>query len=141
MTARGPVFGTGGNQVFMEPDWETTINNSIKKHWKETQVEMTRIAIAKAPFKSGRLKGSIKGRIELAPKSRPIAIVTAEAPYAVYVEYGTRLAGRATADPPQVGELKSPYTYTTTGTHPGTVAQPFLRPALWHVLRTRFSLG
>ena len=72
------------------------------------------------PVDTGKLRDSIS--MEVVETSKTIlAHVSASAPYAGYVEYGTGIAGSQSPG-------RGPYPYNPRW--PGMAAQPFLRPAL-----------
>jgi HK97 gp10 family phage protein len=76
-----------------------------------------------APIDNGRLKGSISREVK-----RDVAIVGTNVEYAPHVEYGTRphvitvKNARVLSDGKQI--------FGRSVNHPGTKAQPFMRPAV-----------
>lgn len=82
--------------------------------------EVERRATARAPVREGLLKSSIRAvRLGVARYA-----VVSHVAYAAFVEFGTGMRGRGSAQP-----LGVPGEYVH-GTGPGMPAQPFLRPSL-----------
>ncbi len=132
-----PVTEVGLTSVRMLPGWEETINMALYPTWKTISEEMEQIALRLVPVRSGELKGSLKGRVIKRPghingKTVWAAELTAGAPHALFVEYGTGRRGRGTAGQPKPEGYRH-------GAHPGMEAQPYMRPALNDVLRRWFG--
>lgn len=134
-----PVFGVGTNQVIMEPGWEQELNAAMTPFMRDAANEMLDVAKALVPVDTGDLKASLRSDVAVGTKGNPIATVTASAAHAGFVEYGTGRRGKATQNVGAVGRLEKPPSYVH-GPSAGMFAQPYLRPALWHILRTRFNL-
>lgn len=86
------------------------------------------------PLGSGHLRSSIGWQLEAGPDGQPQARISATADYALFVEVGTR---------PHVITAHGNYplrdakgrVFGRTVNHPGTPAQPYLRPALFDLAR------
>lgn len=78
-------------------------------------------ARALVPVDTGELRGSIEAKPAEVNGARVTSLVTADAPHAAYVEYGTGQAGAGSA-----GAGPGPY----DPNWPGMVAQPYMRPAI-----------
>lgn len=72
-----------------------------------------------APVKTGALRDSISATV-VDGESTVIGTISADVPYAGYVEFGVGVRGAASPG-------RGPYPY---GDRPGQVAQPYMRPAL-----------
>ena len=96
------------------------------------------------PVDTGDLRASIKGRVIIGPNAArtkkgtggvkvPISIdLSATAPYAAYVEYGTGARGRASYTVKGgifAGFIQKPVDYKH-GASAGQKAQPYIRPAM-----------
>jgi len=128
----------------MNPNWEGKISNELRHEFKEIGEEAAGIARALVPVRTGELQKSISSKVHQ-PAGKIWVEVTADAPHAAYVEYGTGRRGRMTqnmaigATISEMRELGRPaFSY---GARPGMVAQPYLRPALIYILKTRFRMG
>jgi len=141
-----PVFGHGttpapgglGAKVTLHPDWQQTLNNEMRATWALIGRELEASAKARVPFDTGRLHGSLKGRLIWPPRKGPGpasgAILSSDVHYAAFVEYGT---GRRGAASPQPEGLAAGYVH---GPSPGMYAQPYFRPAMLDVLRRWFGM-
>lgn len=83
----------------------------------------------KAPVESGRLRGSIASEAERVSEEVVRAVIGSNVEYAPFVEMGTDphpITGDPLAWEGGGGEMQ----FATEVQHPGTPAQPFLRPAV-----------
>jgi hypothetical protein len=90
--------------------------------------EISVSAIAYAPKKTGELARSIE--FHLAGHS---LIVAAHAPYAAYVELGTKPHAIDAHGPYSLHNAETGQYFGPHVNHPGTKPEPYLRPALYQV--------
>jgi HK97 gp10 family phage protein len=105
---------------------------SIIKPWVKERIEAgADVVLAAAdlmvPVETGALQASLRREDTVDDGKRIVSSVSANTPYAGYVEFGTGIRG---ASSPGAG----PFSYSTTW--PGMAAKPYLRPAL-EILKER----
>jgi hypothetical protein len=116
-------------RVEMAPGWEAQVLAAWDKFAAERLgPDIERDAKRYAPVRTGRLRESIEHHLE-----GHVLVVEAHAPYAAFVELGTR---------PHLITSHGPWSLRNAGTgqyfgrvvhHPGTRPEPYLRPALYQV--------
>ena len=99
---------------------ETNVTPAVRKSVEEVCQMVEKRAKALCPVDTGALQASISTEIEELAKTIR-GSVAPDTDYAAYVEFGTGIAGAASA-----GAGEGPY----SPTWPGMVAQPYMRPAV-----------
>lgn len=139
-------MAAGGRGISVEFDeaefrrFTTGDNSAVGRIMARAGEVVTQGAKRRAPVSpvgsghSGHLRSSIGWQLEPGPDGQPQARITATAAYALFVEVGTR---------PHLIQSKGNYplrdakgrVFGKTVHHPGTTAQPYLRPALFDLAR------
>lgn len=83
-----------------------------------------------APHSSGHLRSSIEGRVIAAGTDSWAGIVGTGVSYARFVEFGTKPHVIRVRNKRVLANVRTGDVFGTVVNHPGTTAQPFLRPAL-----------
>lgn len=133
-----PRFTLKPGQIRIAANVDATIREALVPAWTTAATEAEHVAKTFVPVDTGRLRNSIRGRVRRRGKQVLDIELVATAPYADFVEYGTGRVGAATVDQPQTGGMGQPGGYVH-GPSGGQPARPFLRPAAWHVIRTRLG--
>lgn len=131
----------GRTRVTLSQDAPETIRNEVVQWMADELVEEAKAeALRLVPVDTGNLKASIFAYAR--PLGRQVAalVVGASAPYAKFVEFGTQRRGAATVQTGDVGDITQPSEYVH-GQGAGMRAQPFLRPAIWSVMRRYMKVG
>jgi hypothetical protein len=113
----------------MNADWPAYVYAATDRLFATTLgPEITVSAIAYAPKRTGDLARSIE--FHLAVHS---LIVAAHAPYAAYVELGTRPHAINAKGPWSLHNAETGQYFGRHVNHPGTRPEPYLRPALFQL--------
>lgn len=108
---------------------ENIVNDKLKLVLFKSMLKMQELATINAPFDTGLLAQ----RINLIPQIEGFSsyMLSAATDYAIHVEFGTK---------PHIIRIKDKKVLASKGQffgteikHPGTEAQPFMRPALFQV--------
>jgi hypothetical protein len=112
-------------RVVLTPGWEQRIEGAIEDYLEKVAGEIEVDAKAGCPVDTGHLKESIEHEVD-----GLTARIGSNVSYAAYVEEGTRAHE---IRPKTAGALFWPGAAHPVGVvhHPGTRAEPYLRPALY----------
>lgn len=117
--------------VHFYPDWQYKINGQVKAYMEALAKRIERDAKTLCPTDSGRLKRSIDHELDGHSVSTYVARIGTNVRYAIFVEFGTGPhVIRAKNGKMLRWEAGGEVHFARGVLHPGTQAQPFLRPAL-----------
>lgn len=110
-------------------NFERVLGDELEAAAEDIALRIEADAKRKAPVDSGRLQGSIASEAERVSEAVVRAVIGSNVEYAPFVEMGTDphpITGDPLAWEGGGGEMQ----FATEVQHPGTPAQPFLRPAV-----------